>query len=556
MLGKRRSRTPSHPTGQPRQQPQRLSSSGSAARRPTGSSAERHSAALRAQLGDDDDDDDGLEDDSDDAEGGGGGGGGHNRGGAYGDGDADADEQRHEEDDGEAEDGETADEKRVRLTRLYLQSIKQRQRGNTAAEGRGTTRTGQREEGALEEGGMDAGRGGGSGMLSGRANGGGGGEDDDEDDDENEDDEDEEMEDVISHRLHSDLDSHHGQRHTSSVAALIPAAPSVRSLRGHRLSATCTALSGDERAAYSGSKDGSIIQWDVERGQRSRQWSGSGSGSGSGGTDSGSNGSSGASKKRQGVLALSASSDGRLLASAGEDGSIRVWDIRSGHIAAAAAPSTPSANGHTNHSAAIKPPSSSARRPVSAAVPPSLWCSWLSAHRSPVSALSFRLGSSDLFSASFDRTVKLFDASSKAYVETLFGHTAEVQDVHCLYRNRAVSVASDKTARLWKVVEESQLLFRIESTAPTSSGAEAADSAAAAGSTPSSLSLDCCRLLDDDHFLTGGDDGSVALWNINKKRPMTVHSRAHGKAWSATPHHTTRHCTAVCTAACKRRNVS
>ena len=423
-----------------------------------------------------------------------------------------------EDEDGDAEDGETADEKRVRLTRLYLQSIKQGHRDGAVADRarRSGVRGDQHDDGA-------------SGMAAERAkvpaNGGlavrGAVGEDGDDGDDGGDDDDDEMEDVISHRLHSDLDSQHGQRHTTSIAALISQSPSVRSLRGHRLSATCTALSSDERAAYSGSKDGSIVQWDVEAGRRSRQWSGSGAVADT--------------KKRQGVLALSASSDGRLLASAGQDGSIRVWDIRSMQLAAQAVTAPSSTNGHQHtineqpaHSQSPPPSrtsSSSSRRSVSAAVPPSVWCEWSSAHRSPVSALSFRMGSLDLFSASFDRTVKLFDAGSKAYVETLFGHTAEVQDVHCLNRNRAVSVASDKTARLWKVVEESQLLFRIDTVAPVSSDADGVVS-------PSSLSLDCCRMLDDDHFLTGGDDGSVALWNINKKRPMHMQHRAHGKAWS------------------------
>ena len=419
-----------------------------------------------------------------------------------GDGDsvAEAAGDDHDDDDEVAavdgSDSETADEKRVRLTQLYLHNVRQGRTGRTAQEGRGS--------------------GSGSGVR--RTTGGGDG------DVEGSGSEDElaDEEDVIGHRLQVDVASQSGRRHTESLAFLVPRSHhSVRSLRGHRLSVTCTALSHDDTAAYSGSKDGSIAQWDVERGVRLAVWSGSGQSAHSAPPAAT---TAAATQRRHGVLALSASSDGRLLASAGQDGAIRVWDIRSSQPPLHSHTATASAHSNNTDSAtaSLPPPShSSTGRSARPALPPPLWCEWLSAHRSTVSALSFRVGSCELFSASHDRTVKLFDAGSKSYIETLFGHTAEVQDVHCLYRNRAVSVASDRTARLWKVVDESQLLFRVDS----SSAASAADAS-------SPLSLDCCRMLDDDHFLTGGDNGSVVLWNINKKKPLYALNSAHdGRAW-------------------------
>ena len=438
------------------------------------------------------------------------------------------------------EDSETADEKRVRLTRLYLQSIR---------DGRHDTTTGRGRRAEQHSGGADDGSSsnGSSGAVSGRV------EDQLEGESEDGDDSSADLEAAISHRLRADLDSQRGMRHTSSLASLIPRSPSVRSLRGHRLSVTCTALSHDDTVAFSGSKDGTIIQWDVESGQKRALWGGSGSGQSTGTAPVPAMAFSSGGERRRGVMALSASSDGRLLASAGQDGSIRVWDIRSRQPAlgsrstqAPAAATIAAASLRPNPPPALPAPSTARRLSCS---PPPLWCEWSSAHRSAVSALSFRLGSCELFSASHDRTVKLFDAASKSYVETLFGHTAEVQDVHCLHRNRAVSVASDKTARLWKVVEESQLLFRVDSHSSHSSHSSVSVVGAGNGGgnfsdsdsnshdsgdneNSSSLSLDCCRLLDDDHFLTGGDDGSVALWNINKKRPLHVHKRPHEGNWS------------------------
>ena len=48
-----------------------------------------------------------------------------------------------------------------------------------------------------------------------------------------------------------------------------------------------------------------------------------------------------------------------------------------------------------------------------------------------------------------------FSLDELAYVETLFGHQDEIVDIDALAQERCVSVgARDRTARLWKVVEE------------------------------------------------------------------------------------------------------
>uniref|UniRef100_A0A6U2FL69 Uncharacterized protein n=1 Tax=Chlamydomonas euryale TaxID=1486919 RepID=A0A6U2FL69_9CHLO len=83
-------------------------------------------------------------------------------------------------------------------------------------------------------------------------------------------------------------------------------------------------------------------------------------------------------------------------------------------------------------------------------------------HRDVVTALAFRDGSHQLFSASFDRTVKMWSLDDRAYMDTLFGHQAEVLCLDALRAERALTGGSDRTVRLWKVPEESQLVFRCE----------------------------------------------------------------------------------------------
>ena len=124
-------------------------------------------------------------------------------------------------------------------------------------------------------------------------------------------------------------------------------------------------------------------------------------------------------------------------------------------------------------------------------------------HRGPVYALAFRRDALSLFSAAADRTIKQWSLESHppAYVDTLFGHQDCIMGLAALGRETCVSVgARDRTARFWKLVDETQLVFRpIE---------------AAGGS------LDCVAMLDEESFVTGSDSGAVSLFCSRKKKPL------------------------------------
>ncbi|KAK0154014.1 U3 small nucleolar RNA-interacting protein 2 [Merluccius polli] len=130
----------------------------------------------------------------------------------------------------------------------------------------------------------------------------------------------------------------------------------------------------------------------------------------------------------------------------------------------------------------------------------------LKGHRGPVSALSFRTGSHDLYSASHDRSVKVWNVDENAYVETLFGHQDAITGLDCLSRERCVTAGGrDNTVRVWKITEESQLVFHGHGG-----------------------SIDCIRLINEEHMITGSDDGSVSVWSVNKKKPLSTVKMAHG----------------------------
>jgi ribosomal RNA-processing protein 9 len=196
------------------------------------------------------------------------------------------------------------------------------------------------------------------------------------------------------------------------------------------------------------------------------------------------------------ILCVAASEDGKFVATGGNDKKLIVWDA-----------------------ASLKP------------------LKVFHQHRDAVTALAFRKGTNQLFSASKDRTVKIWSLNELAYVETLFGHQDEVVGVSTLAQEKCVSVgARDRTARLWKVVEESQLVFRGGGAPGTT---KALESLRKAYEDDSGIdvrdheayhqgSMDQISMIDDETFVTASDNGSLSLWNINKKKAVYNLPLAHG----------------------------
>ncbi|KAE8695533.1 U3 snoRNP-associated protein-like YAOH [Hibiscus syriacus] len=228
----------------------------------------------------------------------------------------------------------------------------------------------------------------------------------------------------------------------------------------HRQSVTAVALSNDDLKGFSASKDGTILQWDVESGKTERyQWPSEDILKSHRAKDP-----RGRFKKNsKSVLALAVSSDGRYLESGGLDRHVHLWDTRTReHLQA------------------------------------------FSCHQKPVSCLSFRQGTTDLFSGSFDRTIKYWNMEDRAYIDTICGHESEVLTLDCLSKERVLTVGRDRCMMLFKVLDQSRLVFR-----------------------PPPTSLECCCFINNDEFLSGSDDGSIQLWNVLRKKPVYVVKNAH-----------------------------
>ncbi|KAL5731668.1 hypothetical protein ACHQM5_004375 [Ranunculus cassubicifolius] len=231
-----------------------------------------------------------------------------------------------------------------------------------------------------------------------------------------------------------------------------------RFLVKHRQSVTAVALSEDDMKGFSASKDGTIIQWDVERGKSEKYVWPTKEVMSSHGAKNPPNPSIKWSKH---VLDIAASTDGRYLATGGLDRHVHLWDARTRqHIRA------------------------------------------FPGHKHPVSCVTFRQGTSELFSGSF-KTIKMWNAEDRCFITEYKGHFNEILTIDCLRKERLVTAGRDRTLRFWKVPEESHLILR------------------------SSNSLESACFISNDEFLSGSDDGSLELWNPIRKKPVFIVKNAH-----------------------------
>jgi ribosomal RNA-processing protein 9 len=108
------------------------------------------------------------------------------------------------------------------------------------------------------------------------------------------------------------------------------------------------------------------------------------------------------------------------------------------------------------------------------------------------------------------------------YVQTLFGHQDCILDLDALRAETAVSVGGrDKTVRFWKIVDETQLVFRgggrsaVRELLEGGGLADVDDEGRSNGKREGAAkkcvegSLECVAMIDESTFLSGGDSGCV-----------------------------------------------
>ena len=246
--------------------------------------------------------------------------------------------------------------------------------------------------------------------------------------------------------------------------------------RGHDLTPTCVALHSPSGAvAYSASKDNSILMWDIENEKKMntivKRWNPN---------------ACDYTRNSGEVLCMVASDDGRFLATGGRDATVKIYDVRQKNKA------TLTISDKDNEIDGIRG-----------------LVTTFEGHKGPVTALALRSQSLQLFSGSNDRCIRHYNLDQMAYIETLYGHQAGITGISChgIRHEMPFSVARDRTARAWKLAEETHMIYR-------------------GGSKVSNA--DCITAIKDDYFLTGHDDGILSFWLKDKKRAIMTTSEAHG----------------------------
>jgi len=89
-----------------------------------------------------------------------------------------------------------------------------------------------------------------------------------------------------------------------------------------------------------------------------------------------------------------------------------------------------------------------------------------------------------------------------------FGHQSSITSIDALSRERAITSGGyDGTIRIWKIVEESQLIFNGHN---------------------NGHSIDAVKLINEENFFSGGEDGQLCIWGCLKKKPLCSVVEAHG----------------------------
>jgi len=266
----------------------------------------------------------------------------------------------------------------------------------------------------------------------------------------------EEVEDGVQKRLTEEVQADRGKlrREISATLDFEQAKHSTLQDKHHKLPITCLCLSKDSKVLYTASKDKGLLKWEMPSGKKLFKIKG---------------GKKGEESSVEGhchtITCLAVSSDNSLLASGDTNKLIYIWDS------------------HTMKRIHI-----------------------FRGHKADISGLVFRSGTHTLYSSSYDRAVKIWSVDERAYVETLFGHQERIMDIDAGSRERCVTVGGkDRSVRVWKIVEESQLVFNV----PTSS-------------------IDNVRLLNEEHWVSAGEDGHLAVWGVMKKKPFALVERCHG----------------------------
>lgn len=155
---------------------------------------------------------------------------------------------------------------------------------------------------------------------------------------------------------------------------------------------------------------------------------------------------------------------------------------------------------------------------------------WL--HRQPVTSLHFRPATSTLLSVSTDHTLRVWSVPQMMAMDQLFGHEGSVFGCDSLRRNVCATVGDDGTMRYWKLDVATQQAYAYvkppNSSIHVNSDGNADSLRSATPQSSSRSSLEAVAMLNESIIIAGSQDGSLVVFDINRRRPLMVQTAAHG----------------------------
>lgn len=151
-------------------------------------------------------------------------------------------------------------------------------------------------------------------------------------------------------------------------------------------------------------------------------------------------------------------------------------------------------------------------------------------HRKPITGLRFRMDTSTLYSCCEDGTLRVWSVPQMMAVDKLFGHEGPVHCLDGLRKETAATVGEDATMRFWKVDAATQQAYTYAPPRALESSPSAATGAAPPPPVPNVV-MEAVAMLNEGIVIGGTRDGSIVVFDLNRRKPLIVVPNAHGSGF-------------------------